>query len=224
MSTYKKILKIAFHDLSKKLGVAEEFIIDIHDDENSWSFISKFAQLIESIFTKILAQRLNEPEIFGTISNLPQATRIALSHDLKIINKEQKLLFLTIAEIRNDYIHNISNVGVSLKDYLSGLKKPRQTEIFKRFKPFLNDKEITSEKFIEDCKNLIFIACALEILKAYTNVEALQAERKHKNFRAEQAEELLPKRSENSLFLDDKLVICDHVSNAREILKKNGLL
>lgn len=224
MSTYKKILEIAFRKLSKKLSVDEKFIVDIYDDEQSWSFISKLAQLLEGVFTEIIVQRLNEPETFGTISNLPQSARIALSHDLKIINKEQKLIFLTIAEIRNDYIHNISNMGVSLNEYLSRLKKSRQTELFKRFKPFISDEEITSEKFIEDCKNQIFIVCALEILKAHANVEALHAKWKNKNFRAEQAEKLLPKRLENSLFIEDRLVILDHVKNARDILKKNGLL
>ncbi|HGY1007971.1 TPA: hypothetical protein ACNUUR_000523 [Aeromonas salmonicida] len=224
MSTYKKILEIAFRTLSKKLSVDEKFIVDIYDDEQSWSFISKLAQLFEGVFTEILVQRLNEPETFGMISNLPQSTRIALSHDLKIINKEQKLIFLTIAEIRNDYIHNIPNMGVSLNKYLSRLKKSRQTEIFKRFKPFISDKEITSEKFIEDCKNQIFIVCALEILTAHANVEALHAKREHKNFRAEQAEKILPKKLENSSFIEDRLVIFDHVENARDILKKNGLL
>ena len=224
MSTYKSILKIAFRKLSNKLSVDEKFIIDIYDDEQSWSFISKLAQLLEGVFTEILVQWLNEPDAFGTISNLPQSTRIALSYDLKIINKEQKFIFLTIAEIRNDYIHNISNMGVSLNEYISGLRKSRQTEIFKRFKPFISGQEITSEKFIEDCQNQIFIVCALEILKAHSNVEALHAKREHKNFRAEQAEKLLPKRLDNSLFIEDKLMILDYVKNARDILEKNGLL
>ncbi|MFM5257254.1 hypothetical protein ACET9N_03355 [Aeromonas veronii] len=224
MSTYKRALKIAFGNLSNKLSVDEKFIIDIYEDEQSWSFISKLAQLIEGVFTEILVQRLNEPDTFGMISNLPQSTRIALSYDLKIIDKEQKFIFLTIAEIRNDYIHNISNMGVSLNEYLSELKKPRQTEIFKRFKPFISDQEITSEKFIEDCQKQIFIVCALEILKAHANVEALHAIRKHKNFRAKQAEKLIPKKLERSSFIEDRLMILDHVENSRDILEKNGLL
>lgn len=94
MDTNKELLKIAFKQLSKQLKIPENFIIDIHDDENSWSFISKLAQLVEGVFTTVLVQRLNEPEIFDTISNLPQAVRITLSHDLKIISRDQRFLFL----------------------------------------------------------------------------------------------------------------------------------
>lgn len=93
MSISKNILKSAFRDLSKKLGATEDFIIDIHKEENSWSFTSKLAQLIEGVFTKILVQKLKEPEIYSTKNNLPHATRINLPHDFKIINKEKNYFF-----------------------------------------------------------------------------------------------------------------------------------
>lgn len=224
MSAYKDILKIAFRDLSKQLKVAEHFIIDIHDDANSWSFISKLAQLYEGVFTALIVERLGEPSIYGAISNLPQAVRIGLLHDLEVITKQQKLLFLTVAEIRNDYIHNISNVNIELNNYLSTLKSSRQNEIFGRFKPFISNKEITLQKFNEDCKNHIFIACAGEALKAYANVTSLQAEGKHRKFLAEMGEKLLPKKSEDSLFLEYRIEIHDYVKNARACLKKGGLL
>jgi len=221
---FQKILKIAFGRLSRQLKVDEDFIVDIHDDENSWSFISKLAQLIEGVFTQTLTQRLDEPEIFDAISNLSQATRIALAHDLKIIDKNQKFLFLTIAEIRNDYIHNISNVNSSLKNYLSDLKLDRKKEIFKRLKPFLNDKDATVESFVEDIRDTLFLACALEMVKMHGNVEELDSERKHRKFRAEQAEKLLPKKSEESINVGDKFAILEHIKNATDVLKKNGLL
>jgi hypothetical protein len=224
MSSYKQLLKIAFKKLSKQLKVTEDFITDIHEDENSWSFISKLAQLVEGVFTTTLVQRLNEPEIFDTISSLPQITRIALSHDLKIISRDQRFLFLTIAEIRNDYIHDISNVGSSLNDYLSGLKSDRKKEIFKRFKPFLEDKEMAIESFIENSRNIFFVACALEIVKIHGDVEGLDAERSHKVFRANQAERLLPKKIEDTLYLNDRMAVLDWMKNAEEVLKNNGLL
>lgn len=224
MDTNKELLKIAFKRLSKQLKIPENFIIDIHDDENSWSFISKLAQLIEGVFTTVLVQRLNEPEIFDTISNLPQAVRIILSHDLKIISRDQRFLFLTIAEIRNDYIHNISNVDSSLKDYLSNTKSERKKEIFKRFRPFLTDKEITTEYFIENSRNIFFLACALEIVKTHGDVEGLVASRRHKIFRTGQAEKLLPKQRVNALFLEDRMTVLNWMRNAKGVLKQNGLL
>lgn len=153
MDTFKKILKISLRSLHSDLKISKDFIIAIHEEKNSWSFISKFAQLIEGIFTKILVQRLNEEATYNTISNLPQSVRLNLAFDLNLITKEQKFLFLTIAEIRNDYIHNISNVEVNLTDYLKTLKVDRIKEIYKRFKPFILNEEIKShEDFVEACK------------------------------------------------------------------------
>lgn len=224
MSMNKNLLKLSFSGLSKQLNVNENFIVNVYEEANSWSFISKLAQLYEGVFTALIVKRLNEPEIHGAISNLPQTTRIGLSFDLKIITKEQKLLFLTVAEIRNDYIHNISNVSVELKHYLSSLKANRQNEIFRRFQPSIKNMEVTQQSFIEDCKKHIFIACALEALKVYKNVDVQQAQRTHGKFRAEMGEKLLPPKAENSLFFEDKIQIIEYVNKARVCLKKNDIL
>jgi hypothetical protein len=75
MDTFKKIAQISLKKLSSDLHVNEDFIAKIHDEENSWSFISKFAQLIEGFFTRILVQQLDEKDTYGTLSNLAQAAR-----------------------------------------------------------------------------------------------------------------------------------------------------
>lgn len=225
MSTYKKLLKLSFRQLSKKLNIREDFILSIHEEKNSWHFISKLAQLVEGVFTKILVQRLNEPAIRDTVSNLSQATRIDLAYDLQIITKEQKLLFLTIAEIRNAYIHNIANIEIEISEYLAGLKHDRKKDIFKRFKPFLHiEKELELDSFIADSRNLIFIALSLEITRINGEVDGFEAERNHRDFRLGQGQKLLPKIKEGELYLSDRTKIYDHVESAKSILKEKGLL
>lgn len=224
MDTFKKILQISLKKLHSDLKISQDFIVGIHDEKNSWSFISKFAQFIEGLFTKILVQRLNEEATYNTISNLPQSVRLNLAVDLNVITKDQKLLFLTIAEIRNDYIHNISNVEVTLTDYLKTLKPDRIKEIYKRFKPFILSEEIKShEDFVEGCMNAIFAACCLEISRVHGNIEGYVAERKHAQLRAKQAERLLPKKADDSMYLTDAGMVHDYVEEAREVLKKAGL-
>lgn len=224
MDTFKKILQISLKKLHSDLKISQDFIVTIHEEKNSWSFISKFAQLIEGLFTKILVQRLNEEATYNTISNLPQSVRLNLAFDLNLITKEQKFLFLTISEIRNDYIHNISNVEVTLTDYLKTLKADRIKEIYKRFKPFILNEEVKShEDFVDDCINLIFTACCLEISRVHGNIEGYAAERKHAQFRAKQAERLLPKQADDSMFITDMGVVHNYVREAKDILKKAGL-
>lgn len=224
MDAYKEILKLSYKDLCRKLSVGEEFIIDIYEEKNSWNFISKLAQFIEGIFTKVIVQRLNEPEIFSVISNLPQNTRINFSYALRIVSKNQRDVFLTIAEIRNDYIHNVSNVDVSLGDYFLKLKSNRQTEIVKRLKPFLEDKNITVGDFAKKCQNLLFSICALELAKLNGLADNIEISRRHQEYRLRQASKLLPKAKTGSLYLEDKMAVDDHVENAARILKDNGML
>ena len=225
MDIYKKILKISLKKLHSELQISENFIVGIHNEKNSWSFISKFAQFIEGFFTQILVERLGEKDTYETISNLPQVVRLNLAYDFKLISKEQKFLFLTIAEIRNEYIHDISNVEVSLSDYLQSLKNTRKTEIFKRFKPFIIDGEIESfDDFQTNCLDVIFTSCTLEITRLYNEIKSSNAEFKHAEFRAIQASKLLPRKADDAIFIDDKFMVQDYVKEAKEILKKAGLL
>lgn len=224
MELYGRILRSSFSKLSKELGVTEEFIIGIYEDKYSWSFVSKLAQFIEGVFTKALVTRLNEPSIRNSISNLSQITRINLCYDLEIINKEQKLLFLTIAEIRNSYIHEISNFNVDLKEYFSQLKTTRTTEIFKRFKPFFTDVNQTIEEFYNNPKENIFTICTLQIQDIYTHIVGIEAERKHEAVRVRSALTLLPKRMENTMYLEDTMDVHNHTQRARKILREHSLL
>lgn len=224
MDTFKKILQINLKELHSELNISPEFFVGLHDEKNSWSFISKFAQFIEGFFTKILVQHLNEEGAYNTISNLPQSVRLNLAFDLKLITKEQKFLFLTIAEIRNDYIHNISNVEVGLSNYLKTLKEDRVKEIYKRFTPFTLDENITNkEDFVENCLNVIFTACSLEIARVYGKIKGNAAKRKHAVFRAKQAELLLPKQADDTMYITDIGMVHDYIEEAEQVLKRSGL-
>ncbi|MBW7903308.1 MAG: hypothetical protein H3C26_17685 [Rhodocyclaceae bacterium] len=224
MDIFKNTLKIALEKLHSELKISNDFIVGIHDEKNSWSFISKFAQFTEGFFTKILVQHLNEKDTYGTISNLPQIARLNLAFDLKLITKEQKFLFLTVAEIRNDYIHNISNIEVNLPDYLKTLKADRVKEIHKRFSHFALGENInTKEDFIENCVNAIFTACALEIARIHGKSEGDRAKIKHAQQRADQALKLLPQKASDAMFMEDGGMVRDYIKAAKEVLKKAGV-
>lgn len=224
MDTFKQILQIALKRLHSDLKISQDFASSIHGEQNSWSFISKFAQFIEGVFTKILVQRLGEEDTYDTISNLPQSVRLNLAYDLKLTSKEQKFLFLTVAEIRNDYIHNVSNFEVSLSDYLKKLKAGRLGEIYKRFNLFnLGENVKSKEDFVENASDAIFISCTLEVVRILGGVEGYAAERKHASSRAKQAESLLPRKADNAMYMTDMSMVLEYVSEAKDILKKAGL-
>lgn len=224
MKLFKHILDLNFKKPLSELNISQRFVSEIHEEKNSWIFVTKLAQFTESIFTQILVQRINEESTYNTISNLPQSVRLDLAFDLNLITKEQKFLFLTIAEIRNDYIHNISNFEVSLSDYLKTLRDGRIKEIYKRFKFFIRDEKIKShEDFIKDCVNVIFTACILEILKVYSNMEGYATERKFTDMRARQAQRLLPNMADDSDYFYDYEMIDNYIKAAKNCLKSARL-
>lgn len=224
MDTFKRILTISLKDIHKDLKISPDFIASIYEEKNSWSFISKFAQFIEGFFTRILVQHLDEEKTYRTVSNLPQMVRLNLAFELNLITEEQKFLFLTIAEIRNDYIHNISNIDVSLSDYLKTLKANRANEIYKRFKDFtLGENVDTKEKFVDDCVNSMFNACTLEIIIINGKIAGSIARAKHEQRRAKNALRLLPEIAEDAMFIEDGWMVHDYIAQARDVLKKAGV-
>ena len=224
MDMFKNILQITLKELQSELKINHDFIVGIYDEKNSWSFISRFAQFNEGFFTNILVLHLNEKDTYGTISNLSQVARLNLACDFKLISKNQKFLFLTVAEIRNDYIHNISNIEVSLPDYLKTLKTDRIKEIYKRFSYFaLEEHPCTKEEFIEDCRHVIFTVCVLEISRIHGAIKNKIFQIKHAQRRAEQALRLLPQKAEGVLSVEDVFMVQDYIKQANEVLKKSGV-
>lgn len=235
INNLEKMVMISTKKLCNQLEISEDFILNIYKEENSWSFISKLAQLIEGIFTKFIIIRLNEPVIYDSISAMQQATRLNLALDLELISKEQKELFLTIAEIRNSYIHNIQNVEITILNYLNSLKKDRLNQIKKRFKnisdsskldlfeKFFKKEELTEELTNNELLNDIFMICILEILSISNKIIGLDAHRRHEQFKAQKSLKLLSKGYKNAeMYLIDKLEFIEHLDKAKEVLQAAG--
>ncbi|MCF3526950.1 MULTISPECIES: hypothetical protein [Stenotrophomonas] len=223
MSTYTAFVELAFERLNKELAIPKGFAVALYKEEDSWSFISKLAQLVEAVFTRAVVDALREPLIFDVISNLAQEVRINFLRKMNIIDSEQKSMFKAVAEIRNQYIHDLSNIDVPLDAYIKNLEDGARKGLFKRFKPYFVDPKMSIEKFISQCRPQVFHVCVLELLKVHGKVSSINIQKDHEAFRLQQAGRLLPAKKQGEMLPLDRLTVSSYVTQARDVLKREGL-
>lgn len=223
MSTYTTFVELAFERLSKELGIPKGFVVALYEEKDSWSFISKLAQLVEAVFTRAVVDALREPLIIDVISNLPQEVRINLLRKMNIIDSDQKSMFKAIAEIRNQYIHDLSNVDVPLDVYIRNLEDGARKGFFKRFKPYIVDPRMSVSEFILECRPQVFHVCVLQLLKVHGTVSSINNRKDHEAFRLQQAARLLPARKKGEMLPMDRVTVSEYVTQARDVLKREGL-
>lgn len=223
MSTYTTLVELAFERLSKELGIPKGFVVALYEEKDSWSFISKLAQLVEAVFTRAVIDALREPLILDVISNLPQEVRINLLRKMNIIDSEQKSMFKAIAEIRNQYIHDLSNIDVPLDVYIRNLEDGARKGFFKRFKPYIVDPRMSVSEFILECRPQVFHVCVLQLLKVHGTVSSINNQKDHEAFRLQQAGRLLPARKKGEMLPMDRVAVSEYVTQARDVLKREGL-
>ncbi|MDR2958728.1 MAG: hypothetical protein LBV10_04225 [Stenotrophomonas sp.] len=223
MSTYTTFVELAFERLSKELGIPKGFVVALYEEKDSWSFISKLAQLVEAVFTRAVVDALREPLIIDVISNLPQEVRINLLRKMNIIDSEQKSMFKAIAEIRNQYIHDLSNIDVPLDVYIRNLEDGARKGFFKRFKPYIVDPRMSVSEFILECRPQVFHVCVLQLLEVHGTVSSINNRKDHEAFRLQQAGRLLPAKKKGEMLPMDRVTVSEYVTQARAVLKREGL-
>lgn len=223
MSAYVRSVEVAFERLSKELGIPKGFVVALYEEKDSWSFISKLAQLVEAVFTRAVVDALREPRIIDVISNLPQEVRINLLRKMNIIDSEQKSMFKAIAEIRNQYIHDLSNVDVPLDVYIRNLEDGARKGFFKRFKPYIVDPRMSVSEFIRECRSQVFDVCVMQLLTVHAKVSSINSQKDHEAFRLQKAGRLLPAMKAGEMLPMDRLTVSEYVTQARDILKREGL-
>ena len=106
-------------------------------NEDDWSFIIKISALFEAASTQALTCKLNYPELERSLSYLEQANprsgKIIMMKQLDVINDEQVKFMIKLAELRNNIVHNISEVKFSFDDYFKNKDSNQKKAIAKVF-------------------------------------------------------------------------------------------
>jgi len=130
-------------ELEQLLGLPNGFY-DTLLKEDDWSFVIKLSALFEAASGQALAAKLQHPEIESELSYLEQANskygKVTLMLKLKIITKEQSKFLTNLAELRNDLVHNISEVNFKWNTYTSAFDKNKKRSFANVFGHGIHEK------------------------------------------------------------------------------------
>lgn len=105
--------------------------------EDDWSFVIKLHALIEAAVTHLLVETIAKPslqDIFARIDmSNAQTGKLAFADKLGLVSKDVRRFIRTLSELRNDFVHNVSNVDVDLVHFLERLPADRRKGLYKAF-------------------------------------------------------------------------------------------
>jgi hypothetical protein len=157
----------AIAELEKELGLPNDFYLNLEKDDD-WSFVIKLHALLEAAISGLLVEVLGYQELLEVISQLEMSNnttgKIALVKALGLLDSEYRTFIRKLSEIRNKFVHDVSNVGITLQEYVN---RPGQLDaLTKAFslgieKIEFDERKLENKEYMaEDPKHFIWLAGA----------------------------------------------------------------
>lgn len=108
--------------LEKSLDLPERFLEKLVA-EDDWSFVIKLHALIEAALSYLLTETVGEPRLLEVFSRIElsnsQTGKLVLAKHLDLIDSDTRQFIRNVSEIRNQFVHNVANVNLSLNDFIN---------------------------------------------------------------------------------------------------------
>ena len=139
----EEITNIAFaRTLESELGLPENWITFIVA-EDEWSFIIKSHALLESAANRALTEALGNPNLSDFVARLElsgvKTGKVALLVTLGHLDSDCKRFISKLSEIRNTFVHEVSNTNLNINEFLSNLNENDRKGYVKAFKWRIKD-------------------------------------------------------------------------------------
>lgn len=96
-------------------------------NEDDWSFVIKIHAIFEAQLSDLIRCELSRNELANFISRLDMSGKpigkIELAKSFDLIDKSENTFIRALSKLRNELVHNIQNVDLSLDNYVSRLSK-----------------------------------------------------------------------------------------------------
>ena len=128
--------------LEKNLSIREGFLESLKR-EDDWSFIIKVHALLEAAISHLLCEALGHKQLsevfsFIELSN-KRSGKIAFVKALSLLDKPDRRFIISLSELRNQLVHDISNVDLDLKKYVDSLSPEKFKSFVKSMDSFSYD-------------------------------------------------------------------------------------
>lgn len=123
--TFASVPQLAIiHKVETQLGLPEQFCNKLLA-EDDWSFVIKLHALLEAAISHLLVETLRQPRLRSVFSRMELSNfttgKIAFAEKLELIDKDTKRFIQKISELRNSFVHNVTNVNKTLREYFDSL-------------------------------------------------------------------------------------------------------
>lgn len=176
-------------DFEKRLSLPDGFYTKLLK-EDDWSFAIKISALFEAASTHTLVSKLNTPELEGSFSHLDQANgkygKVKLLKCLDVIYPEQATFLEKLANLRNQFAHNISSVELTFEQLIQNMDANQKKSFVKWAghgvveEAQIGDKKIDRAGFVLGNPKFSIWLTAAEVL-ACMYLEVEHAEYIHEN-------------------------------------------
>jgi len=121
-------------EFEEKLSLPKGFYSKILN-EDDWSFSIKISALFEAASTHTLVSKLGTPELEENFAHLDQANskygKVKLLKNLGVIYPEQAIFLEKLANLRNKFAHDISNVELTFEQLIGEMDTNQKREFVK---------------------------------------------------------------------------------------------
>lgn len=119
----------AIMELERAVGAKPGFFYALMR-EDDWSFVIKLHALVEAAVTHLLVIASGTDKL-GDVYTLLELSdsrkgKLAFVRELDLLSDKYRRLIKTLSEIRNNLVHDIKNVGITLDDYVGKLDKQQR--------------------------------------------------------------------------------------------------
>lgn len=114
-------------NLQKQIGLPKDFFWKLLK-EDDWSFVIKLHAFVEAVVTHLIIKKISLNQLEEIISNLElsnsKSGRLAFLKALNLIPRWQSFI-KRLSEIRNDFVHDVKKVNLTLESYFKQCSKEK---------------------------------------------------------------------------------------------------
>jgi hypothetical protein len=124
-------------EIEIQLGLPVGFLRELYNREDDWSFVIKSHAFIEAALTHLLAGHLGKPDLLPVFAYLETSNtrtgKLAFVKAFDLLDKGARRFIHTLSEIRNDLVHEISNVNFTFAQHVAGMAEKERREFIGAF-------------------------------------------------------------------------------------------
>jgi hypothetical protein len=124
-------------DIENQLGLPAGFLKGLYDHEDDWSFVIKTHAFLEAALTHLLADHLGKEDLLPVFAYLETSNvrtgKLAFVKAFDLLDKGARRFIHTLSELRNDLVHEISNVRFTFATYVDSLSDRERKEFIGAF-------------------------------------------------------------------------------------------